>query len=180
MSEESDRESIEEILRGNQSAFGDLYDRYARLVRCLCYEATFNMHDANDLTQEVFLIAFRRLAALRNAERFRFWLIEITRNVIRDFHRKNKRGALASMDDVGDLAAQDAYDPQPYAELRAMIARLPETERMALHLYYLDGQPVAAAKQVLSLSQSGFYKVLDRARALLQQMLIRTQQEERQ
>lgn len=180
MSEESDLKSIEEILRGNHTAFGDLYDRYARLVRCLCYEATFNMHDANDLTQEVFLVAFRRLATLRNPERFRYWLLEITRNVVHDFHRKNKRGALTSMDDIGEPVAQDTYDPQPHAELRSMIARLPETERMALHLYYLDGQPVAAAKQVLSLSQSGFYKVLDRARALLQQMLIRTQQEDRQ
>ena len=35
---------------------------------------------------------------------------------------------------------------------------------MAFHLFYLDEQPVAVARQVLGLSQSGFYKLLDRAR----------------
>ena len=54
-------------------------------------------------------------------------------------------------------------EPQ-LAELRHAIRQLPDDERMALHLFYLDEQPVAVARQVLGLSQSGFYKLLDRAR----------------
>ena len=52
-----------------------------------------------------------------------------------------------------------------------MIRELPEAERMALHLFYLDEQPAEFARQILKLSQSGFYKVLARARDLLAKKL---------
>jgi RNA polymerase sigma-70 factor (ECF subfamily) len=106
-------------------------------------------------------------------------LVEITRNAIHDFHRKSKRTAAASIDGLQEPLAPAAYDPEPFAELRSTIAGLPEKERMALHLYYLDEQPVAAAKQILSLSQSGFYKVLNRARELLFERLTRTDKGDR-
>ena len=49
-------------------------------------------------------------------------------------------------------------------ELREAILKLPDDERFALHLFYLEEQPAAIARECLGLSQSGFYKLLERAR----------------
>lgn len=48
--------------------------------------------------------------------------------------------------------------------LTEAIDRLPEQERLAVHLFYLDPDPVRAAREALGLSRSGFYKLLARAR----------------
>ena len=47
---------------------------------------------------------------------------------------------------------------------REAILKLPDDERFALHLFYLEEQSAAAARECLGLSQSGFYKLLERAR----------------
>ena len=51
--------------------------------------------------------------------------------------------------------------------LDAAIDALPDQERLAVHLYYLESDPVRAAKDALGLSRSGFYKLLARAREQL-------------
>ena len=55
--------------------------------------------------------------------------------------------------------------------LRDAIAALPQREREALHLFYLQEQPADAAATLLGLSRSGFYRAIDRARTRLQRML---------
>ena len=52
---------VRTILDGDTSAYAVLYDRYAQLVRAMCFDTTRNNTDAADLSQEVFLRAFRRL-----------------------------------------------------------------------------------------------------------------------
>lgn len=74
-----------------------------------------------------------------------------------------------------DVAAP-ADDPH-LAVLHEAIRQLPENERLALHLFYLEEQPVAAARRVLNLSQSGFYDLLERARNRVG-LIIRRNQEE--
>ena len=49
--------------------------------------------------------------------------------------------------------------------------QLPDNERLALHLYYLEADPVAAASTALGVSRSGFYKLLTRARERLSVMM---------
>ncbi len=61
-------------------------------------------------------------------------------------------------------------------QLGEAIRELPEKERVVLHLFYLQQQPVDEARLIVGLSRSGFYRVLERARKRLQRML---QQKER-
>ena len=56
--------------------------------------------------------------------------------------------------------------------VQAMLAELPEQERLALHIHYLCGEPVEVARRTLNLSSSGFYKLLDRARQHLRTRLL--------
>jgi RNA polymerase sigma-70 factor, ECF subfamily len=152
-------ELVERVRGGDHEAFAVLYDRHARLVRAICFDATGHLLAAEDLSQEVFLKAHQKLHQLRDGESFLPWLCETARRAGRDWRRRGRLPAAAL--DV-DLAAPE--EDSHVAELREAIRQLPEDERTALHLFYLDEQPAAVARQALGLSQSGFYKLLDRAR----------------
>lgn len=164
MSSES-AELVERARGGCRDAFAALYDRHSRLVRAICFDFTGQLATAEDLSQDVFLKAYERLGQLRDADRFVPWLCEIARRAGRDWQRKSQRDAisLGSDADVGPSVGEATEDSR-LAELREAVRRLPDQERMALHLFYLEEQPAESARQVLGISQSGFYKLLERAR----------------
>lgn len=68
---------------------------------------------------------------------------------------------------VSPAAEPEAIRRERLARLGEALATLDEDERLAVHLYYLDRDPVAAARSALGLSRSAFYKLLARARERL-------------
>lgn len=74
---------------GNREAFGTLYERFARLVHGILL-AGAQRDDVQDLTQEVFLRAMRRLHTLRDPAAFGGWLATMARNEARMHHRSVK------------------------------------------------------------------------------------------
>jgi RNA polymerase sigma-70 factor (ECF subfamily) len=164
---------VRQILRGNLDAYELLYHRYARLIRAICRDATGDLHQAQDLCQEVFLRGYRNLSALKEPEKFAAWLVGIARWVCQEWHRSRLRDRHQF---VGDSPESEARTPDPVPQedldhVLATIARLPEIERLALHLFYLQENSVEDARAVLGLSRSGFYRVLDRARKHLRRLL---------
>jgi len=161
-------------LQGDMAAFGQLYDRYARLVRAICNDHTRDQARAQDLAQEVFLRVYTRLGRLKNKERFGPWLISITRNVCREYRRGRSRDrhVLVGLEPPESPQSQKVNsDDNSLLDLQEAMARLSERERLALHVYYLQGQDVAQAQKVLGISRSGFYRLLQKARRKLEKSL---------
>jgi RNA polymerase sigma-70 factor, ECF subfamily len=73
---------------GDRAAFGRLYERYCRMVHGVLL-AKVPLDEVNDLVQDVFMIALRRLSTLREAGSFGAWLVTIARNRAYDFHRRS-------------------------------------------------------------------------------------------
>jgi RNA polymerase sigma-70 factor, ECF subfamily len=73
---------------GDSAAFGQLYERYARMVHGVLL-AKVPVCDVNDLVQDVFIRALRRLSTLRETASFGAWLAAIARNVAHDYHRRS-------------------------------------------------------------------------------------------
>ncbi len=163
------------VLHGDRSAFAELYDRRARLIRAVCYDATRDVHLAADLTQEVFLRAFRRLGTLRDRQRFTAWLTGIARQVCREWRRERRRdrNLLSNLPD--EVVCTDPFDEPDdrIAAIRDALASLPEKERLALHAFYLRGLDVDEARTVLGLSRSGLYRLLSCARGRLTRLMSR-------
>ncbi len=164
-------ELVASVRAGDLDAFGALYDRYGRLVRAICYDRLHNRADAEDLAQEVFLRAFRKLDQLNNAEQFGHWLVKITRRMASDWQRRHAAKNNPPMEPFFDHYAintegTNADDPllARLEDLHQALSELSERERLAIHIHYLTEQPAACAQEVLKLSTSGFYKLLDRAR----------------
>ena len=82
-----DRHIIHKCLSGDTAAFGLLVDKYRASVYALAYSKLGNFHDAEDVTQEVFLKAYQKLRTLKQWDRFLAWLYAITSNLCKDFSR---------------------------------------------------------------------------------------------
>ncbi|HSD27623.1 MAG TPA: sigma-70 family RNA polymerase sigma factor [Vicinamibacteria bacterium] len=118
---------------GDRRAFGQLYDRFAPMVHGLLL-ARVPRADVDDLVQDAFLQAMRRLGSLRNAEAFGPWVAAIARNRARDRWRRG--------DDVLPLPEDVPGPPHPEGEAMSVLAairRLPEAYRETLILRLVEG-----------------------------------------
>ena len=168
---------VREALDGNVEAFGSLYDRYAGLIRAICHdESGRDLHRAQDLCQEVFLRGYRSLGTLKEPEKFAGWLVGIARLVCQEGRRRRLHDRNRFVADPPEQCAEsrDVGTTEEAKGLLAAIAGLPKRERLALHLFYLQENPVEDARQVLHLSRSGFYRLLSRAGARLKRRIKRT------
>jgi RNA polymerase sigma-70 factor (ECF subfamily) len=198
----SDGELAKRAAAGEREAAGEIYDRYAPLVRAMLLDATGSLPEANDLVQEVFLRALPRLGQLRQPERLCAWLIGIARRQGTDYRRQAGRrrrwfaplvGDVAAAADTAsndtvssdtassdtassDTASSDTALNDTVDLVRQAIGELPERERIAVHIHYLCGEPAEVARKTLGLSASGFYKLLERARSRLRVRLFKVEQ----
>jgi RNA polymerase sigma-70 factor (ECF subfamily) len=163
---------VRTVLAGDKAAYGKLYDRYAPLVRAICYDEARNLTDAQDLAQDVFMRAYENLDNLRAPDCFGGWLVGIARFRCKEWRRRNsqRRGASVELSDVRPIAPDPADDGR-LDRLRRTIATLPEKERLVLHTFYLQGRSADDARRTMGLSRSGFYRALERARKQLAVLL---------
>ena len=130
-----DARLVVEARAGDRGAFGRLYERYARLVHGMLL-ARVPRGDVDDLVQDVFLSAWRRLEALRDPAAFGGWIAMIARNRAMDFHRR----PAAHAELPADVAAADTTEAR--AEAHAVldaIGSLPEAYRETLILRLVEG-----------------------------------------
>jgi RNA polymerase sigma-70 factor (ECF subfamily) len=154
-----DADLVRRTLCGDRDAFARLYDRYARLVRAVADDA--GPACAEDLTQEVFLRAYRTLGALRSADRFAPWVVGITRRVVRESRRRPPRDPLpAALPDRQPPVGAAAENGDEVAHLLALVARLPEDERQAVRLFFLAGRNATETARLLDRSRSGTYALI--------------------
>jgi RNA polymerase sigma factor (sigma-70 family) len=78
---------------GDSTAFGLLVDKYKASIYALACSKLHNFHDAEDVTQEVFVKAYRNLRKLRRWDNFFAWLYSITSNLCKDFLQEDAYSA---------------------------------------------------------------------------------------
>jgi RNA polymerase sigma-70 factor (ECF subfamily) len=143
--ERNDAPLVESAKAGDRAAFGLLYERYARMVHGILV-ARVPLGDADDLVQDVFVMALRRLSSLRDPARFGGWLAAIARNRANDYHRHsvnsvewseelaaNERESGPVSDPTGAAVAGEA------AKVLAAIRSLPDAYKETLILRLVEG-----------------------------------------
>jgi RNA polymerase sigma-70 factor, ECF subfamily len=135
---------------GDRAAFGQLYERYARMVHGVLL-AKVPVGDVDDLVQDVFIRALRRLSTLRENASFGAWLAAIARNVAHDYYRRSVPMEPLP-DDASDheiSCASPAGDQAcPSAEILQAVMSLSEIYRETLILRLVEGMtgPEIAAR----------------------------------
>ena len=137
---------------GDETAFQDLVERHSRAVFRLAYRMTGNEHDAEDVVQETFLRAYRRLSQFEERANFGSWLYRIAANCAYDSLRSRKRRQdqaplpeQEEQDEAMHGAVVDAPSPerlvfsgQVQRRVQSAMARLSERERAAFVLRHFE------------------------------------------
>ena len=183
----NDCDDLDLVRSGDLEAFGRIHDRHAALILSVCRRhgpggPHGSRTEAEDATQEVFIRAYRKLDSVDDCTGLAAWLCSIARFVVRERRRaiarrlKHEEAAMTSA--INQHGAVDRRKPsadaerrERFAALEAALDRLPDQERLAIHIQYLEHDPVDAARRALGLSRSGFYKLLGRARSRLADQL---------
>lgn len=101
MPEFSEDTALTQAIQGDRDAFGWLYERYVNQIYTYVYYRTGNTHDAEDLTERVFLRAMRHIVNYRDRGLpFSSWLYRIAHNLVANWHRDNSRRQEIPLDDV--------------------------------------------------------------------------------
>jgi RNA polymerase sigma-70 factor, ECF subfamily len=168
----SDAELVRQALVGDREAFGRLYDRHARQVRAVVAAASGDWPSVEDMTQECFLRAYRKLATLRDPEHVGPWLAGFARQVARERRRTLRRDRHEFSPAITDSTAiaNETCTTENQDQIERILRRLseiPEHERRAIHAFYFAEQNATDAAAQLDVSRSGFYVLLQRALAHL-------------
>lgn len=158
----TDSTLVRSSLSGDREAFARLYDRYARVVRGVVYPAAGGA-SVEDLTQECFLRAFRKLGTLAKPESFGPWLVSIARKLVQEQSRRRRHRSLESPETVEVEPSHGLDDIDELRHLLRQVADLPEMERLAMQLFYLQERNIGEVGRLLGLSRSGTYALLNRA-----------------
>ena len=136
--------------------FSELYRTHLRDVYSYSYYRIGNHHDAEDLTEQTFLQAYRhfeRARAESNGRPLRPWLIRIAHNLAANYHRDRSRRPQTALDDAGPLTAPHTTealveDREDLGRILASVQQLPDDRREALIMRFalgMDNHEIARA-----------------------------------
>ena len=137
---------VQAVLDGDRDSFTRLYDRFAPLVHGILL-ARVPRAEVDDLVQDIFLHAYRKLDTLRDSASFGPWIAMIARNRAVDFHRRSKE----TVEINDEIRGSDVHDSRA-AEILELIRSLPEAYRETLVLRLVEGMtgPEIAARTGLT------------------------------
>jgi RNA polymerase sigma factor (sigma-70 family) len=119
VAEQNDVELVGESLSGNRDAFGQIVARYQSLVCSLAFSATGSLSQSEDLAQETFVTAWKKLSELREPEKLRAWLCGIARNLINNFLRKQGREPSHRAKSLEEIS--ESHSPEPLPAEQAIV-----------------------------------------------------------
>src|SRR5947199_3112310 len=137
---------VKAVLDGEQDRFARLYEMYAPMVHGILL-ARIPRDEVDDLVQDIFLHALKKLHMLRNAASFGPWIAMIARNRAMDFYRNSRETV-----EVTEQMAVDGPPNRTGKEILDLIRRLPEAYRETLALRFVEGMtgPEIAARTGLT------------------------------
>lgn len=174
---ERERELIRRILHGESDRYAELVDRYARMIQTLVARIIDRPEEAEEVTQDVFVKAFRQLGSFSGRSSFQTWIYRIACNTaLSHARRTRRRNTLTGIDErrLGLLPDEEverleewvAHERQLEALTRA-VARLEADERALITLFYYEERSVNECAAILGLQENNVKVRLHRIRKKL-------------
>lgn len=169
-----ERDCVARARAGDAGAFGDLVERYADRIYTHLVRLVRNREEAEDLTQETFLRAFRFLFRYDATRPFRNWLYTIATNLGLNALRANRRAnrSLGAPAALHDEARQRVTHDELAERLADAVSQLPARSASLVHLHYYEEMPIREAAEIVGLSEGAAKVALCRARKRLREWLI--------
>ena len=141
-------------------------ERWGDMVWRLALARTANVHDAQDVFQEVFLRYFRHEDRFQSDEHRKAWLIRCTVDRAKSLLTSPWRRRTVPLDTAAQIGVADEY-----REVYSAVLALPAKYRAPIHLYYFEGLTTAEIARYLGVAQGTVRSQLSRGRALLREAL---------
>ena len=130
---------------GSEAAFAKLMKKYQERVYWMVRRTIFDHDDADEITQEVFIMVYQKIHQFREDSQFFTWLYKIASNMVLQSLRKKKLRNMVGLDQVSEIHSSD----EPTAEsemiksewnekLKAAIETLPPQQRLVFNMRYFD------------------------------------------
>ena len=175
-----DNEIISQVLHGNQQAYAVLVNRYQNYVFTLTLRMLKNREDAEEVSQDVFIKAYKYLADFRGASKFTTWLYTIVNNTCISFLRKKKL-EIRSLENENVFNAannQDSGISANIVEQKSKIAMVDKAinmlnadDAMIVTLFYKGEQTLEEIANILGLEANTVKVRLHRARGKLKEKM---------
>lgn len=187
-SEGSDAELVTAVRQGDATAYRGLVERYQERIFTLVYGVVRDREEARDVTQDIFVRAFRSINSCREPARFKGWLLSIAMNTAVDATRRtgSRPSAGPNSDVILSAAAGETegsvHEDTPgrryevgamYQELLKVLDTLPSDQKQVLLLRELEG---LSYREIAEITQSAEGTVMSRlyyARRRLREVLVR-------
>lgn len=160
--------------RGDAEAFARLVERNHRGVRACLVARMRDSHEAEDLAQEVFVTAFRKLGEFDANRPLSPWLRSIALNLLRNHWRKFRARPIGGSAELAELLEQQiaadcgpAREPQLHAALRDCLEQIEGPARELLHRRYADEESVQELAARFQRGTSALTMQLHRLREVL-------------
>ena len=172
----TDEELVQKVVANNNTLFfGVLYDRYSKMVYNKCYGFARSKDEAEDLTQDVFLMLFVKLASFKGKSKFSTWLYSFTYNFCVNYVNRNKQRKMSdnsiSMEKAEYNLTEEIPDESIY-ELKAnklskAMELISVEDKSILLLKYQDSSSIKELSEVLEIGESAVKMRLKRAKTKL-------------
>ena len=173
MNRRDDRDSVLRVLAGDAQAFASLVDRHQRAAMSVALARCGRLADAEDIVQEAFVLAYSRLAKLREPAAFGGWLMQIVirlaasrkRTVARDESARRRLSSVGdepqTFDEIGDRERRliEAVEALPRGLRDVVVMRYFE-ERSVGEISELTGRQSEAVKRQLTRAHQRLRKIL--------------------
>ena len=176
-----DVQLIRRILSDDDEAFSILVQKYQKSVHALAWRKVNDFHYAEEITQDTFLQAYKKLSTLKNPNQFSGWLYVIANRLCINWLNRHKPAMQSLEDTPMEEIEESAYNhfaaEQREAEgtkyrheiAQRLLSKLPESERTVMTLYYLGEMTAKEISKFLGVSVNTITSRLRRARERLQQ-----------
>ena len=157
---------------GNKEAFGKLYEYFQQPTLRFSYKLCSNASIAQDATQEAWISCAKSIRKLADIRQFRAWLFRTVRWRTIDQLRQQLPSATDDVEMSTDVAGAQQVDGVEQEELHHLIAALPQVEREAIYLFYLEQLRIQEIAVVLGIPNGTVKSRLNRARQHLRERYI--------
>ena len=176
----NDNEIITKVLGGDNQAYAELVNRYQTYVFTLVLRMVRTREDAEEVSQDIFVKAYRALADFRGASKFSTWLYTIVHTTCITFLRKKKL-EIHSLDNEKVFEVADSVDSgfqanqveqkSKVAMVNRAISLLNPDDAQIITLYYKSEQSLEEIAQILALEANTAKVRLHRARTRLKEKM---------
>ncbi|WP_405383608.1 RNA polymerase sigma factor [Maribacter sp. LLG6340-A2] len=177
-SDYTDSDLVREIvIRKDALLFGELYDRYSKLVYNKCLGFARSDKEAEDLTQDIFLMLFVKLGSFKGTSKFSTWLYSFTYNFCVNYVNRNKERRIKdnsvkfeTTPEVPIEVTDNVLLQMQVDKLKKALEKIDPEDKSLLLLKYQDGASIKELETLLGLKSSAIKMRLKRAKAKVVEM----------